>query len=257
VLGSQVRVGYNLMFGSDAQHRALVDVQHGDVGRTTVMTPDMRETVLDLQSGNIIDLIGAYVSHGAHHIWSGYDHMLFLSTLLLSAVLVWRGAGWAPALGLKDAFKATAVVVTAFTVAHSITLTAAALGIVSPPSVVVESGIAASVAIAAVNNIYPLVTRRIWLAAFCFGLLHGFGFASVLNDLGLPPARKLAALFAFNLGVELGQLTVVVILLPILFAFRGSLAYRRLVFPVGSAAIAVIGALWFIQRVTGTTIIFG
>lgn len=256
-IGSQVRVGYDLMFSVDAQHRGLVDVARGDIGRSTVITPASRVAVLDLESNNILDVAGSFIAHGAHHIWSGYDHMLFLTTLLLSAVVIRSNNKWKPVERLTKTIWATTKVVTAFTLAHSITLSAAALGIVELPSRLVESVIAASVAIAAINNLLPIVSRRIWIAAFVFGLMHGFGFASVLTDLGLPPARKLIALFSFNVGVELGQLTVVACLLPILFWIRGTSTYTRVALPAGSMVIAVIGFLWFVQRATGTSIIFG
>jgi hypothetical protein len=257
VLGSQVRVGYDLMFGSDAQHRGLVDVSNGDIGRSTVMTPETRVAVLDLESDNRLDVIRSFISHGAHHIWNGYDHMLFLVTLLLSAVVMRSGNVWRPVETLGGAVWATTRVVTAFTLAHSITLSAAALGIVELPSRLVESVIASSVAVAAINNLFPVVSRRVWIAAFVFGLMHGFGFASVLTDLGLPPARKLVALFAFNVGVELGQLAVVAGLLPVLFPIRRSAAYAQVALPVGSTVIMVIGFMWFLQRATGMNIIPG
>jgi hypothetical protein len=257
VLGSQVRVGYDLMFGSDAQHRGLVDLNNGDVGRSTVMTPETRVAVLDLESNNRFDVIRSFISHGAHHIWTGYDHMLFLITLLLSAVVVRSGNSWKPVETLGGAVWATTRVVTAFTLAHSITLSAAAFGIVELPSRLVESVIAISVAVAAINNLFPVVSRRVWIAAFVFGLMHGFGFASVLTDLGLPPARKLVALFAFNVGVELGQLAVVAGVLPVLFLIRRSSAYKKVALPAGSMVITVIGLLWFLQRATGISIIYG
>ena len=130
VLGSQVRVGYDLMFGSDAQHRGLVDLRNGDIGRSTVMTPETRVAVLDLESDNRLDVIRSFISHGAHHIWSGYDHLLFLVTLLLPAVVMRSGNAWRPVETLGGAFWATTRIVTAFTLAHSITLSVAAFGIV-------------------------------------------------------------------------------------------------------------------------------
>ena len=256
-LGSQVCVGYDLMFGSDAQHRGLVDVGNGDIGRSAVMTPETRVAVLDLESNNRLDVIRSFISHGAHHIWSGYDHMLFLVTLLLSAVVMRSGNMWRPVETLSGAVWATTRVVTAFTLAHSITLSAAALGIVELPSRLVEILIAISVVVAAINNLFPVVSRRVWIAAFVFGLMHGFGFASVLTNLGLPPARKLVALFAFNVGVELGQLAVVAGLLPVLFLIRRSAAYTQVALPAGSTVIMVIGFMWFFQRATGMNIIPG
>jgi hypothetical protein len=152
---------------------------------------------------------------------------------------------------LADAFWSIAKVVTAFTLAHSITLSVAAFGIVELPSRFVESAIAASVAVAAVNNIYPVITRRLWAVAFAFGLIHGFGFASVLSEFGLPADRELVALVSFNVGVEMGQLVIVAALLPILFLARRSIAYTRFVMPVGSLAISMIALIWFVERVTG------
>ena len=138
--------------------------------------------------------------------------------------------------------------VTAFTVAHSITLSLAALGVLSLPSRLVASTIAASVVLAALNNLRPLVLGRRWLVAFCFGLIHGFGFASVLADLGLPQDALLLALVGFNLGVEVGQLCIVIAFLPLAFLARGSLLYRRGVMIGGSALITLIAAVWFIER---------
>jgi hypothetical protein len=257
VLGSPVRVGYDLMFGLDAQHRGLVNLGKGDIGRSTVMTPETRVAVIDLESGNRLDVIRSFISHGVHHIWNGYDHMLFLVTLLLPAVVMRSGNVWRPVESLGGAVWATTRVVTAFTLAHSITLSAAASGMVELPSRLVECVIAASVAVAAINNLYPVVSRRTWIAAFVFGLMHGFGFASVLTDLGLPPAGRLVALFAFNVGVELGQLAVVAGLLPVLFLMRRSSTYTQVALPAGSMVIMVIGVTWILQRATGMNIIPG
>ena len=132
---------------------------------------------------NLRDTILAYIHQGAHHIWIGYDHILFLVTLLLPAVLNRMKNKWLPVDDLAGAFWGIAKVVTAFTLAHSVTLSVAAFGIVELPSRLTESAIAASVMVAAINNIYPVITRRLWVVAFVFGLIHGFGFASVLTEL--------------------------------------------------------------------------
>ena len=166
-----------------------------------------------------------YLEEGVLHIWAGFDHILFLLSLLLPAVLVpsaISGEAWAAAPGFRAALWDVLKVVTAFTVAHSITLSLATLGVVSLPSRLVESAIAASVVLAAVNNIRPVVHGGRWIIAFCFGLIHGFGFASVLSDLGLPQGSLLLALIAFNLGVELGQLAIVAVFLPLAYAHRAT-----------------------------------
>jgi hypothetical protein len=221
------------------------------------MTPDIKVIEFDLGTNNLRAIILSYIQQGAHHIWIGYDHILFLVTLLLSAVLIRTGREWLPVEDFSAAFWSTAKVVTAFTLAHSVTLSVAAFGLVELPSRLVESVIAASIVVAAINNLFPIVTRRLWVAAFVFGLMHGFGFASVLNEFGLPPDRKLTALLSFNVGVELGQLAIVVGVLPILFLARRSLAYTRVVMPVGSVVIALVATLWLVERATGVTYVLG
>ena len=149
---------------------------------------------------------------------------------------------------MRDAVKDVLKIVTAFTVAHSITLSLAALGLVELPSRLVESAIAVSVILAALNNLRPLVLGRLWMVAFGFGLLHGFGFASALAGLGLPRDALALALVGFNLGVEAGQLAIVLVFLPVAFALRHSSLYRRQVMFGGSLLIALLASIWFIER---------
>jgi hypothetical protein len=192
------------------------------------------------------------------HIWMGFDHLLFLLSLLLPAVLVRSrvpGATWTGAPTFRHAFWDVFRVVTAFTVAHSITLSLAALGVVSLPSRLVESAIAASVVLAALNNVRPVVFGGRWIIAFAFGLIHGFGFASVLADLGLPRDSLLLALVAFNVGVELGQLAIVAVFLPIAYALRDTWLYRRVILAGGSLLVAVLAALWLAERALDTTLL--
>ena len=139
-------------------------------------------------------------------------------------------------------------VVTAFTVAHSITLTLAALQIVALPSRLVESAIAASVVLAAANNLWPLVERRRWLVAFGFGLIHGFGFASVLTELGLPKDALVLSLLGFNLGVEAGQLAIVAAFLPLAYLLRNTTLYLKGVFVGGSCLTLLVALVWLVER---------
>jgi hypothetical protein len=185
---------------------------------------------------------------GIWHIWLGFDHILFLLSLLLPAVLIRRDRNWQPGGSFHAAFIEVAKVVTAFTLAHSITLSLAALGVVSLPSRWVESAIALSVVLAALNNLLPLVANGRWIAAFAFGLLHGFGFAGALKDLGLPTGSLALSLAGFNIGVELGQLAIVALFLPLAYALRATWGYRRLLLAGGSAAIAAVAAIWFAER---------
>jgi hypothetical protein len=182
------------------------------------------------------------------HIWIGFDHILFLLSLLLPSVLRRQGDRWAAVDRATDAFKDVLKVVTAFTVAHSITLSLAVLGVINLPSRLVESVIAASVVAAAVNNLRPLVLERLWMVAFGFGLVHGFGFASVLADLGLPRDALALALVGFNVGVEVGQLAIVAVFLPVAYALRRTAFYRRCVMLGGSLGITAVAGIWLIER---------
>ena len=243
-------VDYRLFADLDPQHRGLLNLQAAGTARAAVLGPQAPLQTFELQSASAWAQFSAYLREGVWHIWIGFDHVLFLLSLLLPAVLLWCGRkrGWQPMPRLRPAVVEVAKVVTAFTLAHSITLSLATLGWVSLPSRVVESTIAASVVLAALNNVWPLFHGRRWAVAFAFGLLHGFGFATVLGDLGLPRSALALALVGFNVGVELGQLAIVAVFLPLAFALRRSSFYRRGVMIGGSLAIALLAALWFVER---------
>jgi len=120
--------------------------------------------------------------------------------------------------------------------------------VVSLPSRAVEATIAASVVVAALNNVFPVFTKRLWAVAFAFGLIHGFGFASVLADLGLPKDALAPTLVGFNLGVEAGQLAIVALFLPLAYALRRTVLYRQGVRIGGSLLIALLAGIWFAER---------
>ena len=129
--------------------------------------------------------------------------------------------------------------------------------LVALPSRWIESAIALSVVLAAINNVFPVVSHGRWLAAFGFGLIHGFGFASALKDLGLPTGSLALSLFGFNVGVELGQLAIVCAFLPLAFALRATWAYRRVVLAGGSVLIAAIAGVWLVERAFDLRLITG
>jgi hypothetical protein len=220
-----------------------------------VFAESSAEQPLPLEAPGVWQTLRQYVVEGVWHIWVGFDHILFLLSLLLPAVLVWGAPRWQPVASARSAFVEVLKVVTAFTAAHSITLSLATLGIVSLPSRLVESTIAASVVLAALNNIRPLFRERRWAMAFGFGLVHGFGFASVLVDLGLPRDALAIALLGFNLGVELGQLAIVAAFLPLALALRDTRFYQRVVLVGGSLAIALLAAIWFVERAFGLALL--
>ncbi len=207
-------------------------------------------------------LLLRYVHDGIEHIAAGMDHILFLVSLLL--VSVWRRAdardpavnphAWLPREQWRSALGEVLRLVTAFTLAHSLTLALAAFGVVSPPSRWVESLIALSVLVAALDNLWPLLRAPRWIVVFGFGLVHGFGFAGAMQDLGLSRQDLAWPLLGFNLGVEMGQLMLVAAVLPLAFSLRRTALYRQAVVLPGSLAIAVLALLWLYQRVADVSL---
>lgn len=242
---------YSMLFDVDPSHRGLVQwIGPGSATpQALVFSTESAEQTLTLQSASRWQTFKQYLVDGIWHIWRGYDHILFLLSLLLPAVLLRRNNQWEPAPTLGGSFKEVLKVVTAFTLAHSITLSLAALGFISLPSRLVESVIAASVVLAALNNLRGTIEGKRWLMAFVFGLIHGFGFASVLTDLGLPREALVLALVGFNGGVEVGQLTIVAVFLPVAFGLRKTRFYRVGVLTGGSLIVAALASWWLVQRV--------
>jgi hypothetical protein len=245
---SELTLAYTLFASIDPQHRGLLRLDAQGATQTGVLGPQSPQQRFLLRQSSRWAQFADYVREGVWHIWIGFDHILFLLALLLPAVLVWRRPHWEAARSFGAAGWDVAKIVTAFTVAHSITLSLATLGLVSLPSRAVEATIAASVVLAALNNVFPLFHGRRWTVAFVFGLIHGFGFASVLADLQLPQGSLLLALVGFNIGVEIGQLAIVAVFLPIAYVLRRTAFYRRGVLVGGSLLIAAIAALWFAER---------
>ncbi len=239
---------YTLFADIDPQHRGLLNLSAGGVTRTALFGPQDAQQTFTLAETSRWKQLLDYAREGVWHIWIGFDHILFLLSLLLPAVGVWARQRWQPVDTFRLALWDVLRIVTAFTVAHSITLSLATLGWVSLPSRLVESSIAASVVLAALNNVWPVFHGRRWVVAFAFGLIHGFGFASVLVDLGLPQGALALALLGFNLGVEAGQLAIVAAFLLLAYPVRRSAFYRRAVLLGGSLLIAAIAAAWLVER---------
>jgi hydrogenase/urease accessory protein HupE len=225
------------MFPYDPSHQTFVNIyERGALVTQTILSKD-RDAV-DFYAGSrqgTRAVIRRFAASGIHHILIGPDHLLFLIGLLL----------------LGGSLRRLFVVVTAFTLAHSVTLSLAALRLVSPPPWIVEPAIALSIVYVGADNLTVRGGRdvRAWIA-FIFGLIHGFGFANVLREMDLPPRALGWSLFSFNLGVEIGQLLVVTIVASALAAVRAKseAAGRRLAF-AGSIVVIAAGAFWFIERV--------
>jgi len=244
-------VGYRLLFDIDPLHRGLVRLVTPKGQRTFIFTPNANEQRFELGTNEQATSFFVAVKDGMRHIGEGVDHLLFLLALLLPAVLVRSSAGspkWLAVTGWRPAVFDVLRIVTAFTIAHSLTLSLAALDIVRLPSRVVESAIALSVVIAALNNLVPVLKSDRWIAAFSLGLLHGFGFSAVLVDLGLPKTQLVGVLFGFNVGVEIGQAAVVAVFLPLAYAARRFPTYRRVALTGGSIAITALATVWLMER---------
>ena len=243
-----------LMFPYDRLHQTFVNVyEDGALRQQFVLSADNPDrTYYSGTTQGAIAVIKTFVPAGIHHILIGPDHILFLIGLLL----------------LGGTFARLALIVTSFTIGHSITLSLAALNVFSPPARIVEPLIALTIIVVGADNLLVLrqqkndsvpsepsaaletaVDLRPWLAV-AFGLIHGFGFAYVLKEFGLPQAALGWSLFAFNLGVEIGQLLIVgAVAGVLLMARRSSAPLARTIALLGSIAVIAAGAYWFVQRV--------
>ena len=218
-----------------------------DGGTTTMLArPSQPWIEIPASPGSAIEIAGAFVGHGVEHILLGYDHLLFVLALMIivrsTRALVWT--------------------ITAFTLAHSITLALATLGLIRVPGPPVEAAIAFSILLLASEIVRlrrgepSLTARWPWIVAFSFGLLHGFGFASALSEIGLPRTDIPLALFAFNVGVELGQLAFIGAVLGIVAIVRKVRATRPMpehVMRLVPYAIGSLAAFWFFERVAAFT----
>ncbi|WP_404546398.1 HupE/UreJ family protein [Dyella jejuensis] len=275
---SKLTVVYQLMYDLDPYHRGIVTIHAGDKIAGAVLGPSNPVASLNLREPDRWGEFKSFVTDGIWHIWTGIDHILFLLSLLLPAVLIrrrvppanesWRkGTVMSEATGVvmaaltqRPQYRWEAAtrfwppcldvikVVSAFSLSHSITLSLAVLGIVHLPSRLVESGIALSVMVAALNNIYPVVHKRVWLIAFAFGFIHGLGFASALAGLQLPAGAMAASLGGFSVGVEIGQEAIVLAFLPLAYLMRKTRFYQVVLFRWGSLLIIAMATGWFVQR---------
>jgi hypothetical protein len=250
-------VRYSMLFDADPSHRGFLVLQsnavtgetwEGEGEEVLIFTPGGQERVLPTEGVSAWAGFGDFLIHGVWHIWIGLDHILFLVALVLPSVLVRKGDGWQPVTDIRSTFWRVVKIVTLFTIAHTITLTLATLSVISLPSQLVEAVIAASVAFAALNNVFPILRTGMGYVVFAFGLFHGFGFASVLQDLIISPKSMTVDLLAFNLGVEIGQVAIVAVIVPILFAIRNQRIYVPWVLKSGSALIAVLAIIWLAER---------
>ncbi len=252
LVSANLSLRYGLMFAQDSLHRGLLKVDLPGLQTSALLSPERPEAQVSRADSSAWRVFGRYIVEGVWHIWIGIDHIVFLLSLLMLAPLLpsrHRITQWPAAQQARPVLMDVLAVVTAFTVAHSITLGLTIMEWLIPPPDLVEPAIALSVVLAALNNLLGVNSLKRWRLAFVFGLVHGFGFASVLLDLGLPASALVAALGGFNVGVELGQLAIVGVFLPVAWLLRHTRFYRWVVVTGGSAAIVVLGLFWTLERV--------
>ena len=240
-------IDYQLLFDVDALHRALLRLDFLGT-HAGVFAPHERSLRFVTPQASRTRVFLQYLRTGIWHVAAGWDHLLFLIGLFLPAVLRRQGAVWQPAASLRPVLVDLALLVTMFSLAHALTLSLAATGWLTLPTRAVESAVAATVVFAGLNNLVPMVYRRLaWLAG-AFGLVHGAAMAGSLLELGLPAADRVWALLAFNIGIELAQLALLLLVVAPAFAVRGTLWYRWLILVPGSLAICAVGLQWLLLR---------
>jgi len=263
VLSKTPVIRYSLFREVDPTHRGIARVQRGGEPLAVLMLDPAQAAAVAAASQPAATTpaephAGAsrweFLREGIRHILTGYDHVLFLLCLLLPSVMRRTPEGWRPVERLSQAVLPVVGIVSAFTVAHSITLGLAALKIVSLSPAFIEPAIAVTIILAALDNVWPIFPVRRVVVTFFFGLIHGFGFAGVLAELNLPTSAFAWALFQFNVGLELGQLLIVVCVTALLFLLRQRPRYRVWVIRGGSFAAMLVGALWLIERTANVSL---
>lgn len=255
-LPQKIEIRYEILFDINTEHRGFAVVEHdwrsGTFGDETnialVFSPSERIKTLDLSESTVFTGFIEMLKLGVHHIWEGIDHVLFLLALLLPAVVYREQKQWLARENFKESLIYVVKIVTVFTLAHTITLSAATLNVVSLPSRLVESIIAISIAFAALDILHPLFRNKIWITIFIFGLFHGFGFASVMQDYTVPNSYITYALLGFNIGVELGQLAIILVVFPLLYLLRGTVFYKQYILKIGAVLLIIVSMYWFIER---------
>ncbi|KAB2897647.1 MAG: HupE/UreJ family protein, partial [Kofleriaceae bacterium] len=248
---------YDLVFAADRNHTAALRVRVPDRAPA--------DTLLSLGNNRFSWRLGeetpsgalAFIRQGIHHVVTGLDHVAFVLALLLAIVIARDTGGAWQVRRLGPALRTTAAVVSAFTVAHSLTLVIAALGYVELPGRLVESVIAASIVFTAAADVLRPEARWRLATAFGFGLMHGLGFARMLAEL-LPPGDIVVPLLCFNVGVELAQLAIVAVAVPAVWLLAraiGAPRYRTIALPALAAPLVLFGTIWLVERLADITIL--
>lgn len=240
-------VSGTLFMNGDASQRVLLSAKRGVQTLTGVLSP-ADPTWLEPARVSAWRSFVRFVGEGVWHVAIGYDHIAFILLLLLPSVLRPVDGRWQGAPRFKQVARDIVTIVTAFTIAHSVTLALAVTGTVRLPTQPIEVAIAASIAVAGAINLLPRLSRLRLPLAFGFGLVHGFGFANALAEIDAPRAGLLPLLAGFNIGVEVAQLAIVALVLPLIYSMRATRWYAGGVMPLGSCALGAAGLVWLVQR---------
>lgn len=253
---SLLNVRYDGLFDVDAQHRGLFRMSYRDEQEAYAFTDGERTFTFDPNAGGWTRQMRRFVGEGMRHIFRGYDHMLFLVALLLPAVFWQVGRRLVPKARLSAVLIETAKVVTAFTAAHTLSLCLTTFGVIRPPPTrLVETLVALTILLTALNNLFPTVKTHRWIVGFVFGLVHGIGYASALSDLGLEGWHLASPLVGFNVGVEIAQLVVLAVFLPLAFLLRRTRFYKRTFLYAGSALTCGLAAIWIYEQVARVSVL--
>ena len=251
----EISINYDLFFDVDKAQKAFVKLKD-QKSKPIILSARKQSVTIKLEDHSLWQAFKNFFVEGVWHIWMGYDHILFLLMLLIPSVYIYKDKRFYPRGSFKEIFIEVLKIVTGFSIAHSLTLGLSVSEIVVLDSRFVEVAIALSILFTAINNLYPMITKHTWMMAFGFGLIHGFGFANVLHDLLIKDSKDfLAMLFGFNLGVEAGQMVIVMAVLPVLFILEKTVFYKRFMLYGFSAFAAIIATLWAIQRAFGLSLI--
>ncbi len=251
-----IDVDYSVMFEVDSTYTGMVLIEqywrgnifNNESSPSLVFSSSNQSQRLDLANFTMFRGFMGIVKLGIKHIWLGIDHVLFLIALILPAAMIRRERYWKPVTEFKSALFYVVKIVTLFTIAHTMTLSLAAFKVVDLPTRLVESVIAISIAAAALDILFPIFKKKIAWVVFIFGLFHGFGFASVLAHLGVLGEHMALSLFGFNLGVEIGQVAVILVIFPVLYMIRNYAFFPKIILRFGAVALIMLSAVWFVER---------
>jgi hypothetical protein len=247
---------YSILFDEDPGHQGFVLIESNwatgtfanEAGISLVFLPESRSDTLELTTSGRWRGFVAVVELGMESFWEGLDHVLFLIALLIPAVMKREDRRWRPVERFASAAVNVLKLLVAFAVGYVIALVLAVTGVVTPPSRVWEIGIAVSVAVAALNILVPVLHGRLWLVVLVFSLFHGFGFAEAMAEAGVTEEFVGLSLLAFTLGLEVSQLILTLILVPVLFLLRRLSLYPGLFMPASALFILAVSLAWLAER---------